>query len=186
MKNQTVSLLWLLVEVFCIIRSAIATFQVTMSISNGDMLFAVFTVGVVELSLFAMLLMSGQEPVAPIAAIVLIAFSGVLQFAEMALLTGSMNEQTKLILRYAVSFAPTVLLLVGLIKRLTEKVDSVANLFSSFSQWANLGKSKETAKAFDTSVQNNEWTETRKVKRWRDITGRKHSKSLPSGRKSKK
>ncbi len=91
MKNQTLSLIWLLVETFCIIRSAVASFNVVMNLTNGDTIFSLFTVAVIELSLFAMLLMSGSEAVAPIAALVLIAFSGVLQLAKLLLITGALD-----------------------------------------------------------------------------------------------
>lgn len=119
MRNATVQLVWLIVEVAAIVRSSIATFNVVNSISNGDTLFSVFTVGVVELALFGMLVMAGSEPIAPVAALVLIAFSGVMQYAELLLLTGSMDQQSKTMLLYAASFAPSVLLLFGLVKRLT-------------------------------------------------------------------
>lgn len=178
MKNQTLSLIWLLVEVFCIVRSAVASFNVTMDLTNGDAVFSIFTVAVIELSLFAMLLMSGSEAVAPIATLVLIAFSGVLQLAELLLITGAMDEQTKTILRYAVSFAPTVLLLIALIKRLTESkggaglLDSMRGLF---------GKS-ETGKTFANDAElprGKAWKETRF--RYRDAQGNK--RTMPKGKR---
>lgn len=137
MQKQTVQLIWLFVEVGCIIRSALATFNVTMSLSGNDTVFSVFTVAVIELSLFAMLLMANAEAVAPLAALVLIAFSAVLQFAELALLTGTMDAVTKDTLRYAVSFAPTILLLVGLVKRLTSdaKSSSGGGMWDAVRRW---------------------------------------------------
>ena len=191
MKNQTVVLVCLLVEVFCIVRSAIASFNVTMSLSN-DVTFSIFTVAVVELSLFAMLLMSGAEAVAPIAALVLIAFSAVLQYAELAIITGAMDEQSKMILRYAVSFAPTVLLLVGLLKRLTSKEgahsvqSSLGDVFGGIVRGARDlfggSHSGQEARAFNDETEKNSWVETRKVKRWRDANGRTRSKYVPSGK----
>jgi hypothetical protein len=164
-----------------------------MSLSNQDVTFSVFTVAVVELSLFAMMLMAGVEAVAPIAALVLIAFSAVLQYAELSLLTGTMDEQSKLMLRYAVSFAPTVLLLVGLMKRLTSKegapsgrgslgdlVGGIARGARSMFGGAPRGQGVKTL-ASETPGKNS-WVEHRAVERWRDEDGRKHSRALPRGR----
>ena len=173
-RMQTVQLIWLLVEVFCIIRSAIASYNVTMNLANGDTLFAVFTVGVIELSLFAMLIMAGVEVVAPIAALVLIAFSGVLQYAELALVTSAMDEQSKTMLRYAVSFAPTVLLLVALMKRMTES--DAGNVFDNigtfagglfgwlFNRGANNGTSEQEQTTFASDTPKPETKRTRKRK----------------------
>lgn len=186
-RNGTLQLLWLIVEIFCVVRSAVASFNVTMGLSNDDLVFSAFTVGTIELSLFAMLLMSGVEVVAPIASLILIAFSGVLQWAELSLLTGAMDDQTKTMIRYAVSFAPTALLLMGLVKRLTSRGESFS--FGGFVNGVRglFGRvpSGQPAKALNTDAENNGWVETRKVKRWRDGNGRKRSRSLPSGQRSK-
>ena len=182
MKNKTLELVWLIVEVFCIARSAVATYSVTMSVSNGDVIFSAFTVAVVELSLFSLLLMSSSEAVAPIGALLLIAFSGVLQFCEVLTLQNLLDAQAKEILRYAVSFAPTMLLLLGLVKRLTSSsnatlpdvVNWVSNLFAT-------GQGAKGQKTFASDVElprGKAWKETRV--RYRDAHGRK--KTLPKAR----
>ncbi len=173
MKNQTLSLIWLLVETFCIVRSAVASFNVVMNLTGNDTIFSVFTVAVIELSLFAMLLMSGSEAVAPIATIVLIAFSGVLQFAELLLITGAMDAQTREVLRFAVSFAPTVLLLIALIKRLTESKNQ-PGLLDSFRGLFGRGGATEKTMATDAELPRGKvWKETRL--RYRDSQGRKRT-----------
>lgn len=173
--GATIQIVWLLVEVLAIVRSSISTYNVTMSISGGDTLYSYFTVAVVELSLFALLMLAGSEPVAPIAALVLIAFSGVLQFAEIGILTNTLDNQSRELLRYAIAFSPTCLLLVGLLKRLTSDVGGIVDAISGV---FNRDKSSK-------SLASSAWVENRKVKRWRDDSGRKHSKYLPTGQKGK-
>lgn len=189
MKNKTLELVWLIVEVFCIARSAVATYSVTMNVSNGDVIFSAFTVAVVELSLFSLLLMSSSEAVAPIGALLLIGFSGVLQFCEVLTLQNLLDAQSKEILRYAISFAPTMLLLLGLVKRLTsagnatlpDVVNWVSNLFNG-----DKVAQGQTSKALGFTVplpRGKVWKETRV--RYRDASGRKRTlpkSKLPRGK----
>ncbi len=122
MKN-TLSILWVLVEVAALARSAIATFLVVQAVTN-DFLFSLFTVAVIEGVFLTSLFLMKQEAVAPISAILALAFSAVMQYFELRVLDGSITAQEKDILRYAVAFAPIVILGLSYIRRLVVGDDS--------------------------------------------------------------
>lgn len=117
--KHTLSILWVLVEIAALARSAIATFLVVQAVT-GDFLFSVFTVAVIEGVFLASLFLMKQDAVAPISAILALAFSAVMQYFELRVLDGSITPQEKDILRYAVAFAPIVILALSYIKRLVE------------------------------------------------------------------
>lgn len=185
MKNQTIQLVWLFVEIFAILRSAVASFNVVMNVSGGDVTFAVFTTATIELALFAMLLMAGSESVAPIAALCLIVFSAILQYCEIALMQGSMDPQSKQILTYAVSFSPSVLLLFGLVKRLTDGGNIGGVLSSLRGLFEHNAQGKPTKEyGFTVPALGKRWVE--KNVRWRDANGKKHSRSLTRAKRNGK
>jgi hypothetical protein len=121
--KNTLSILWVLVEVAALARSAIATFLVVQAVTN-DFLFSLFTVAVIEGVFLTSLFLMKQEAVAPISAILALAFSAVMQYFELRVLDGSITPQEKDILRYAVAFAPIVILGLSYIRRLVVGDDS--------------------------------------------------------------
>jgi len=116
-------MLWVLVEVAALARSAIATFLVVQVVTN-DFLFSLFTVAVIEGVFLTSLFLMKQEAVAPISAILALAFSAVMQYFELRVLDGSITPQEKDILRYVVAFAPIVILGLSYIRRLVVGDDS--------------------------------------------------------------
>ncbi len=121
--KHTLSMLWVLVEVAALARSAIATFLVVQVVTN-DFLFSLFTVAVIEGVFLTSLFLMKQEAVAPISAILALAFSAVMQYFELRVLDGSITPQEKDILRYVVAFAPIVILGLSYIRRLVVGDDS--------------------------------------------------------------
>lgn len=121
--KQTLSVLWVLVEVAALARSAIATFLVVQAVTN-DFLFSLFTVAVIEGVFLTSLFLMKQEAVAPISAILALAFSAVMQYFELRVMDGSITPQEKDILRYAVAFAPIVILMLSYVRRLVVGEDS--------------------------------------------------------------
>ncbi len=120
---KTLSILWVLVEFAALARSAIATFLVVRAVTS-DFIFSLFTVAVIEGVFLTSLFLMRQEPVAPISAILALAFSAVMQYFELRVLDGSITPQEKDILRYAVAFAPIVILVLSYIRRLVVGQDS--------------------------------------------------------------
>lgn len=119
----TLSILWVLVEVAALARSAIATFLVVQVVTN-DFVFSLFTVCVIEGVFLTSLFMMRQEAIAPISAILALAFSATMQYFELRVLDGSISPAEKDILRYAVAFAPIVILALSYIRRLVVGEDS--------------------------------------------------------------
>lgn len=119
----TLSILWVLVEIAALARSAIATFLVVQVVTN-DFVFSLFTVCVIEGVFLTSLFMMKQEAIAPISAILALAFSATMQYFELRVLDGSISPAEKDILRYAVAFAPIVILALSYIRRLVVGDDS--------------------------------------------------------------
>jgi hypothetical protein len=122
--KKTFSVVWWLVEIAGIVRSALATFAVVNAITNGDFIYSVFTVLTVEGLFIASLFLMRVESVAPISALLALAFAGVMQLYELKLLDGSISVAEKDILRYAVAFSPIVILLLGYLRHLTGENES--------------------------------------------------------------
>lgn len=184
--NQfTVVLLSSVLEIAATARSVLATYAVAMVVFNGDQTLSIFTVAVIEGALVLSMLGIGLDPVSPITAIIALAFSAVMQYVEVATLTGQLTAEEKNWLVLSLSFAPTVLLALGILRRLSGSASAgVLDSISSFFGGLFGAPKSSSAKSFDASRQS--WTETRRVKRWRDASGRKRSKSLPSGQRRKK
>lgn len=118
MKN-TLAILSVLVEISALARSAIATFLVVQAVTN-DFIFSVFTVAVIEGVFLTSLFLMQAEATAPISALLALGFSAAMQFFELRVLDGSITPQEKDVLRYAIAFAPVVILALSYIKRLVE------------------------------------------------------------------
>jgi hypothetical protein len=58
--------------------------------------------------------------VSPLTAIIALVFSAVMQYLEVVTLTGQLSPQEKQTLVLALAFAPTVLLALGILRRLSE------------------------------------------------------------------
>jgi hypothetical protein len=115
--KQTLSILWWLVEIAAVIRSAIATFLVVESITH-DFVFTIFTVATIEGLFLSSLFLVRAESVAPISALLALVFAGAMQYFELRVLDGSITPQEKDILRYAVAFAPVVILILSYLRHL--------------------------------------------------------------------
>ncbi len=113
----TLAILSILVEIAALARSAIATFNVVQAVTS-DLVFSVFTVAVIEGVFLTSLFMMQSEAVAPVAAILALSFSAMMQYFELRVLDGSITPSEKEILRYAIAFAPIVILALSYIKRL--------------------------------------------------------------------
>ncbi len=122
-KHQTLQILELGLELLAMARAAISTWLVVSYITGGNSLYTVFTVSVVEGALLISLILLRQSAIAPITALIAIAFSAVMQYEELRVLDGTITGDEREIMRYAVAFSPIVLLLLAYVKRLFEDVD---------------------------------------------------------------
>lgn len=113
----TLTVLSVLVEIAALARSAIATFLVVQAVT-GDFVFSLFTVVVIEGVFLTSLFLMRQEAVAPISALMALGFSAMMQFFELRVLDGSITPTERDILRYAIAFAPMVILTLSYIRRL--------------------------------------------------------------------
>jgi hypothetical protein len=130
-QNGTVNLLSSLLEIFATARSALATYAVCMAVTNGDQTFSVFTTAVVEGALILSMMSIGFDAVSPITAIVSLIFSAVMQYVEVITLTGVLSANDKQTLNLVLSFAPSVLLGLGILRRLSGGVDGFGGLLDS-------------------------------------------------------
>lgn len=119
----TLAILSILVEIAALARSAIATFNVVQAVTS-DFVFSIFTVAVIEGVFLTSLFMMQAEAVAPVAAILALSFSATMQYFELRVLDGSITASEKDILRYAIAFAPIVILALSYIKRLVAGGDN--------------------------------------------------------------
>lgn len=131
--KATLPILSILVEIAALGRSAIATFLVVQAVTN-DFLFSAFTVAVIEGVFLTSLFLMHQEATAPIAALLALGFSALMQFFELRVLDGSLTVGEKDILRYAVAFAPVVILALSYIKRLVSGERPLAETVSKVVQ----------------------------------------------------
>lgn len=113
----TLSVLSVLVELAALARAAIATFLVVQAVTN-DFIFSIFTVAVIEGVFLTSLFLMKYEAVAPISALLALGFSATMQFFELRVLDHSITASEKDILRYAIAFAPIVILALSYVRRL--------------------------------------------------------------------
>lgn len=113
----TLAILSVFVEIAAIGRSAIATFLVVQAVTN-DITFSIFTVAVIEGVFLTSLFLMHQEAVAPIAALMALGFSAMMQYFELRVLDGSISASERDMLRIAVAFAPIVILALSYVRRL--------------------------------------------------------------------
>lgn len=118
----TLAILSVFVEIAAIGRSAIATFLVVQAVTN-DVTFSLFTVAVIEGVFLTSLFLMHQEAVAPIAALMALGFSALMQYFELRVLDGSITPNEKDMLRFAVAFAPIVILALSYVRRLVLRGD---------------------------------------------------------------
>jgi len=113
----TLAILSVFVEIAAIGRSAIATFLVVQAVTN-DLTFSIFTVAVIEGVFLTSLFLMHAEAVAPIAALMALGFSALMQYFELRVLDGSITPTEKDMLRIAIAFAPIVILALAYVRRL--------------------------------------------------------------------
>lgn len=117
MKN-TLKLVWVLVEMAAAIRAGLATATVVYIITDSNVAYTLFTVLIVEGVFVAALFSMQDEAVAPIAALLALAFSGAMQWLELVAVADDLTTQDKFILRGVVAFAPIVILALAYLRRL--------------------------------------------------------------------
>lgn len=115
---DTVSILTSVLEIFATARSALATYAVAMVVTGGDVTFSLFTTATVELALVLSMLAIGYDVISPVTAVVALGFSLVMQWTEITLLQGAIDESGKSVLRMALAFAPSAILALGILRRL--------------------------------------------------------------------
>lgn len=119
--SGTLKIVWLLVELAATIRAGLATWAVVYAVS-GDLWFTVFTVVTIEGMFISALFLIGDDAVAPIAALLALLFSGLMQWLEVLTLTGALDDNDKLLIRVVVSFAPIAILSLGYLRKMTEHI----------------------------------------------------------------
>ena len=186
-NKATISLLSSLLEIFATVRSALATYAISMAVTNGDQSFSLFTVAVVEGALILSMMSIGLDAVSPLTAIAALIFSGVMQYLEIATLQGALDADQKQILLFALAFCPTVLLALGILRRLAEggNTGALGLLIGRIGDAFKPASGEVKSYAFDVPQGQKTWVETEKRVRWRDASGRKRSKHLPQGQKGK-
>jgi hypothetical protein len=121
--RKTLSILWVLVELFALVRAGIATYTLVYEVT-GSQLYTIFTLLVIEGLFLCALFLMRVEAVAPIAALLALVFSGVAQYYELRLVAGTLTESEREILNYVIAFAPTVVLALAYIRNLVGGEDS--------------------------------------------------------------
>ena len=191
MKKQEVlrgalELLWALLETIAMIRLALATYRVAFEVTQ-DQTYALFTTTVVEGVAFCALFLIGQKVIAAPAALLALAFSGVMQYLELRAINHALTPDQLEQLYFAIAFAPLIIIGVGFLGRLAD--DEVqgdgawGKLFARVGDWFKPSDGQAVKSyAFDVPSGQKTWTEKRKVVRWRDGSGRKRSKSVPVGK----
>ncbi len=158
MNADTVSILTSLLEIFATARSALATYNVSMTVTGGDVTFSLFTTATVELALVLSMLAIGYDVISPVTAIVALGFSIVMQWTEIGLLQGTVDENGKNLLRMALAFAPSAILALGILRRIvTRQNDSLARIIGTvrgvFGRNQNNGTpTAQTSYAFDVDT----------------------------------
>lgn len=144
MKNQsltaqTLKVVSVLIELAASVRAMLATFAVTMNVSNNDLVFSAFTCAVIELAFLVAMFSIGTDASAPIAALIALLFSAAMQYLEVLALAGAMSANEKFILRAVIAFAPIIVLFLAYIRRLVQQSDGIAGLVSAIADALNLG-----------------------------------------------
>lgn len=150
-NRATISLLSSILEIFATARSALATYAIAMSVTGGDQTFSIFTTAVVEGALVLSMMGIGFDPVSPLTAVAALVFSAVMQYVEIVTLTGQLSSDQKQTLVLALAFAPTVLLALGILRRVSEGSDVSALdwLLNLFKRGDSADPKKTRATAFD-------------------------------------
>ena len=152
LNGDTVNVLTSVLEIFATGRSALSTYAVAMSVTGGDQTFSLFTVAVVELALVLSMLAIGYDVISPVTAIVALGFSIVMQWTEISLLQGTVDENGKNLLRMALAFAPSAVLALGILRRLvTGQDDSLNRLIGTVRGWFQ-GKDSKQVQTFALEV----------------------------------
>jgi hypothetical protein len=154
-NQATVNLLSSILEIFATARSALATYAISMSVTNGDQTFSIFTTSVVEGALVLSMLSIGFDPVSPVTAVAALVFSAVMQYIEVVTLTGQLSPDQKQTLILALAFAPTVLLALGILRRLSEggNTGALGELFGRLAGWFKQEDTKKSrAYAFEVKM----------------------------------
>lgn len=189
-NELTVNLLSSLLEIFATARSALATYAISMAVTGGDQTFSIFTTAVVEGALVLSLLAIGIDPVSPLTAIAALVFSAVMQYVEVQTLQGGIDPETKRVLTLSLAFAPSVLLALAILRRLKSSHTGV-DVFTSLGDVFRSG-GRKASKSYGFTVDSPKlksgktWVESRRLVRWRDASGRKRSKHLPTVGKRKR
>lgn len=131
--SLTLELLLYVVEVAAAIRCAFATYTVVFEVTR-DQTYAIFTVLVVEGLFLASLFMIGRQAIAPISALIALAFSGAMQYLELLVVDGALTDSDRVLLRAVIAFAPIVILALAYLRRLAgnTSVESVRSGASDF------------------------------------------------------
>jgi hypothetical protein len=123
MSAETVAVMTSVLEIFATARSALSTYNVAMSVTGNDVTFSLFTTATVELALVLSMLAIGYDVISPVTAIVALGFSLVMQWTEINLLQGAIDDNGKSVLRMALAFAPSAILALGILRRLVSGDD---------------------------------------------------------------
>lgn len=117
MFRQTLSILWVFVELVALVRAGIATYRLVFTVT-GDQVYTIFTLGVIEGVFLASLFLMRVEAVAPISALLALVFSAVAQYYELRLMAGVLTPSEQEVLTYIISFAPVVVLGLAYVRHL--------------------------------------------------------------------
>ncbi len=112
-------LFWALLETVAMIRLAIATYRVAFEVTQ-DQTYALFTTTVVEGVAFCALFLIGQKVIAAPAALIALAFSGVMQYLELRAVNHALTTEQTEQLYFAIAFAPLIIIGVGFLGRLSD------------------------------------------------------------------
>jgi hypothetical protein len=123
LSAETVAVMTSVLEIFATARSALSTYNVAMSVTGNDVTFSLFTTATVELALVLSMLAIGYDVISPVTAIVALGFSLVMQWTEINLLQGAIDDNGKSVLRMALAFAPSAILALGILRRLVSGDD---------------------------------------------------------------
>jgi hypothetical protein len=151
MKAKTLAILWVVIEVAASVRAMLATWQVVMDVSKGDLTFSVFTVAVIELAFLVSLFSIGLDASAPIAAFLTLGFSAAMQYLEVLTLSGTLSPNEKQVLRAVIAFAPIAILFLSYIRRLVGDVD-VVQVVTAALAGASASNGKSDTRKMDLSI----------------------------------
>ena len=116
-RNQTFSILEWAITLMVIARAGLSTWLVVLEVTH-NVVYTAFTVAVIELVLLLSFLLMKTSPIAPITAILAIAFSAVTQVMELRVIEGTMSKQERDVLTYVIALAPIAVLLLEYVRRL--------------------------------------------------------------------